>query len=55
MSLPQQAADAGYAPAIYALANWYIHGKIGGKKDFKKALLLLKRAAQKGMRPPSTI
>src|SRR5579872_6842397 len=44
VTLLQEAAKAAYTPAIYALANWYIHGK-GVKKNFKKAVSLLKKAA----------
>lgn len=46
VTLLQQAAEAGYAPAIYALANWHIHGK-GVKKNHRKGVGLLKRAAAK--------
>ena len=44
--LLQQAAKAGYPPAIYALANWHLHGK-GVPKNLRKAVTLLKKAAAK--------
>ncbi len=50
VGLLQEAAAAGYAPAIYALANWHLHGK-GVKKDYKKAVALLKQAATKKYAP----
>jgi hypothetical protein len=50
VSLLRQAAQADYPPAVYALANWHLHGK-GVKKDFKKAALLLTRAANQAFAP----
>lgn len=44
------AAESGYPPAVYAWANWHIHGK-GVSKDLKKAVQLLKKAADKGYGP----
>src|SRR6266704_1105482 len=44
VELLRQAAATGYAPAVYALANWHLHGK-GVRKDYKKAFLLLRRSA----------
>lgn len=46
VTLLQEAASTGYPPAVYALANWYLHGK-GVKKDRKHAVRLLKQAASK--------
>jgi TPR repeat protein len=44
LTLLQKAASTGYPPAIYALGNWYLHGK-GVRKDRKQAVRLLKKAA----------
>lgn len=44
VALLQKAASTGYPPAVYALANWHLHGK-GVKKDRKQAVRLLKKAA----------
>src|SRR5205823_5164768 len=46
VALLQEAAAAKYPPAVYALANWHLHGK-GVKRDYKKAVELLKMAAAK--------
>src|SRR4051794_37222733 len=43
----RQAADLNYPPAVYAWANWHLHGK-GVSQDIKKAILLLKQAAECG-------
>src|SRR6266446_4990272 len=50
LELLQEAAGAGYTPAIYALATWYLYGK-GVKKNYKKAVSLLKKAAAKKYAP----
>jgi TPR repeat protein len=44
VALLRQAAGSGYAPAVYALANWHLHGK-GVKRDYKRAVSLLRQAA----------
>ncbi len=44
VQLLRESAMKGYAPALYALANWHIHGK-GVRKNLKKAVELLKAAA----------
>src|SRR5207245_17362 len=44
VALLREAAASGHPGAIYALANWHIHGK-GVRKSFKRAVALLKRAA----------
>lgn len=46
VGLLEEASAAGYVPAIYALANWHLHGK-GVKKNYRKAVALLKKAAAK--------
>ncbi len=46
VELLKQSADAGYTPAIYALATWYLHGK-GVKQNRKRAVELFKIAASK--------
>src|SRR5439155_20293085 len=46
VTLLEQAAASGYPPALYALANWHLHGK-GVKRDYKRAVGLLKKAAAK--------
>ena len=50
VALLQEAAASGYAPALYALANWHLHGK-GVKKDYKKAVSLLRKASHKNFAP----
>src|SRR5258707_8388875 len=43
----REAAATGHAPALYALATWYLYGR-GVKKDYKQAFsLFLKSAEQK--------
>jgi TPR repeat protein len=44
LALLQEAAATGYPPALYALGNWYLHGK-GFRKDRKQAVRFLKQAA----------
>jgi TPR repeat protein len=46
----QEAAELGFVPAIYALANWHLHGK-GVAKDIKKAVRLLQKAADQEFAP----
>jgi Sel1 repeat len=46
----QKVADTGYAPAIYALATWYLHGR-EVKKDHIEAAKLLKKATDAGFPP----
>jgi TPR repeat protein len=50
VALLQEAASTGYPPALYALANWHLHGK-GVRKDYKKAFSLLKKAANERFAP----
>jgi TPR repeat protein len=50
VDLLRQAAELNYAPAIYALASWHLHGK-GVAKDVKKAVGLLKKAADQEFPP----
>jgi hypothetical protein len=50
VALLRQAADTGYPPALYALADWHLHGK-GIRKDFKKAFTLLTKAANERFAP----
>ncbi|TMQ35224.1 MAG: sel1 repeat family protein [Planctomycetota bacterium] len=50
VALLQQAAATGYPPAVYALANWHLHGK-GVRKDFKKAFALLTKSAHDRFAP----
>ena len=48
--LLREAAASGYAPALYALATWYLHGR-GVKKDYKKAFSLMKESAEQRFAP----
>jgi TPR repeat protein len=50
VALLQEAAAAGYAPALYALANWRLHGK-GVHKSYTLAVSLLKKSAAKRYAP----
>jgi uncharacterized protein len=44
----ERASDLGNGKAIYALGTWYLHGRVY-KKDFKKAVELLKVACDKNI------
>lgn len=50
VALLQKAATTGYPPAVYALANWHLHGK-GVRRNYKKAVSLLTEAANKRYAP----
>ena len=50
VAILQGAADSGHPPAMYALANWHLHGK-GVPKDPKTAVDLLRKAADVGFPP----
>jgi uncharacterized protein len=48
--LKELALENHYAPAIYALATWYLFGR-AMKKDIKEGIKLLKLAADEGFPP----
>ena len=50
VSVLSEAAATRYAPALYALATWYLHGR-GVKKDHKKAFTLLLESAEQKYAP----